>query len=146
MAFYILKKLILPELVIIKIFFQVLNAQKFKRFMIYVHAKGMIVDDEYVIVGSANINQRSMAGTKDTEIAMGAYQPHHTWAARKKQPHGQVCIAFLVRDFLFFQTFHFVALEDVTENSENDVFHIRCLPPQTPPKKKNKKALFFSFI
>ncbi|KAE8010687.1 hypothetical protein FH972_007033 [Carpinus fangiana] len=69
---------------------EVSSLQKFKRFMIYVHAKGMIVDDEYVIVGSANINQRSMAGTKDTEIAMGAYQPHHTWAARNKQPHGQV--------------------------------------------------------
>ncbi|KAL8134788.1 phospholipase D delta [Apium graveolens] len=68
---------------------QVSSAHKFQRFMIYVHAKGMIVDDEYVIVGSANINQRSLAGTKDTEIAMGAYQPHHTWAA-KKHPRGQV--------------------------------------------------------
>ncbi|XP_076915381.1 phospholipase D delta-like [Bidens hawaiensis] len=66
------------------------DSQKFKRFMIYVHAKGMIVDDEYVIVGSANINQRSMAGSKDTEIAMGSYQPHHTWAAKKQHPHGQV--------------------------------------------------------
>lgn len=62
--------------------------------MIYVHAKGMIVDDEYVIVGSANINQRSMAGTKDTEIAMGAYQPHHTWAEKRKHPCGQVCDMF----------------------------------------------------
>ncbi|KAK7382217.1 hypothetical protein VNO80_00983 [Phaseolus coccineus] len=26
-----------------------------------VHAKGMIIDDEYVIIGSANINQRAMA-------------------------------------------------------------------------------------
>ncbi|KAM4118522.1 hypothetical protein ACB094_02G209800 [Castanea mollissima] len=69
---------------------KVSDAQKFKRFMIYVHAKGMIVDDEYVIVGSANINQRSMAGTKDTEIAMGAYQPHHSWTSRKKHPCGQV--------------------------------------------------------
>jgi len=59
--------------------------------MIYVHAKGMIVDDEYVLVGSANINQRSLAGTKDTEIAMGAYQPYHTWAERKRHPRGQVC-------------------------------------------------------
>ncbi|KAE8685423.1 Phospholipase D delta [Hibiscus syriacus] len=65
------------------------DSAKFGRFMIYVHAKGMIVDDEYVIVGSANINQRSMAGTKDTEIAMGAYQPHYTWA-KKKYPRGQV--------------------------------------------------------
>ncbi|KAK9990078.1 hypothetical protein SO802_025063 [Lithocarpus litseifolius] len=69
---------------------KVSDTQKFKRFMIYVHAKGMIVDDEYVIVGSANINDKSMAGTKDTEIAMGAYQPHHSWASRKKHPRGQV--------------------------------------------------------
>ncbi|KAF5735908.1 phospholipase D delta-like [Tripterygium wilfordii] len=63
---------------------------KSQRFMIYVHAKGMVVDDEYLIVGSANINQRSMAGTKDTEIAMGAYQPHHTWSERKRHPRGQI--------------------------------------------------------
>lgn len=79
---------------------QVSASQKFQRFMIYVHAKGMIVDDEYVILGSANINQRSMAGSRDTEIAMGAYQPHYTWGEKKKHllgkkekkhPHGQVC-------------------------------------------------------
>ncbi|XP_051127054.1 phospholipase D delta-like [Andrographis paniculata] len=69
---------------------KVSDSQKFQRFMIYVHAKGMVVDDEYVIIGSANINQRSMAGTKDTEIAMGAYQPHHTWAKEGRHPHGQV--------------------------------------------------------
>ncbi|KAI3693582.1 hypothetical protein L1987_76529 [Smallanthus sonchifolius] len=51
-----------------------------RRFMIHVNSKGMVVDDEFVILGSANINQRSLEGTRDTEIAMGAYQPHHTWA------------------------------------------------------------------
>lgn len=60
--------------------------------MIYVHSKGMIVDDEYVILGSANINQRSLEGTRDTEIAMGAYQPHHTWARKQSNPHGQVIL------------------------------------------------------
>ncbi|KAI3784546.1 hypothetical protein L1987_43646 [Smallanthus sonchifolius] len=69
---------------------KVSDSQKFNRFMIYVHAKGMIVDDEYVIMGSANINQRSLAGSKDTEIAMGSYQPHHTWAAKGGHPHGQI--------------------------------------------------------
>ncbi|XP_058086956.1 phospholipase D beta 1-like [Magnolia sinica] len=64
--------------------------QKNRRFMIYVHSKGMIVDDEYVILGSANINQRSLEGTRDTEIAMGAYQPHQTWARRQSRPHGQI--------------------------------------------------------
>nr|XP_011463801.1 PREDICTED: phospholipase D beta 1-like [Fragaria vesca subsp. vesca] len=64
--------------------------RKNRRFMIYVHSKGMIVDDEYVIIGSANINQRSMEGTRDTEIAMGAYQPHHTWARKPSRPRGKV--------------------------------------------------------
>ncbi|CAI9274333.1 unnamed protein product [Lactuca saligna] len=65
-------------------------SRKSRRFMIYVHSKGMIVDDEYVILGSANINQRSLEGSRDTEIAMGAYQPYHTWAHRRSSPHGQV--------------------------------------------------------
>ncbi|KAI3501206.1 hypothetical protein L1887_29069 [Cichorium endivia] len=61
-----------------------------RRFMIHVNSKGMIVDDEFVILGSANINQRSLEGTRDTEIAMGAYQPHHTWARKGSSPSGQV--------------------------------------------------------
>lgn len=35
------------------------------------------MDDEYVIVGSANLNQRSLAGDRDSEIAHGSYQPAH---------------------------------------------------------------------
>ncbi|KAJ3687411.1 hypothetical protein LUZ61_016575 [Rhynchospora tenuis] len=66
------------------------NARKNRRFMIYVHSKGMIVDDEYVIIGSANINQRSLEGTRDTEIAMGAYQPQYTWARKQYAPRGQI--------------------------------------------------------
>ncbi len=34
-----------------------------------------MVDDEYIIVGSANINQRSQDGARDTELAMGSFQP-----------------------------------------------------------------------
>ncbi|PNY09688.1 phospholipase D alpha 1-like protein [Trifolium pratense] len=64
------------------------RAQQARRFMIYVHTKMMIVDDEYIIVGSANINQRSMDGSRDSEIAMGAYQPHHL--ATRKPARGQV--------------------------------------------------------
>ncbi|XP_031285350.1 phospholipase D beta 2-like [Pistacia vera] len=65
-------------------------SRKSRRFMIYVHSKGMIVDDEYVLLGSANINQRSMEGTRDTEIAMGAYQPRYTWARKLSNPYGQI--------------------------------------------------------
>ena len=58
--------------------------------MIYVHSKGMIVDDEYLVMGSANINQRSMDGCRDTEIAIGAYQPCYSWEKKEEPPKGQV--------------------------------------------------------
>ncbi|CAO3645654.1 unnamed protein product [Cunninghamella echinulata] len=35
---------------------------------VYIHAKTMIVDDSTVVIGSANINERSMLGTRDSEI------------------------------------------------------------------------------
>jgi len=37
---------------------------------IYVHAKLIIIDDRTVIVGSANINDRSMIGVRDSEIGV----------------------------------------------------------------------------
>lgn len=38
--------------------------------IIYIHAKLMIVDDRYLILGSANINDRSMLGSRDHEIGL----------------------------------------------------------------------------
>jgi len=52
------------------------NARKSLSFMIYIHSKMAIFDDEYIIIGSANINMRSMDGNRDTEMAFGAYQPN----------------------------------------------------------------------
>uniref|UniRef100_A0A6V7QQM1 phospholipase D n=1 Tax=Ananas comosus var. bracteatus TaxID=296719 RepID=A0A6V7QQM1_ANACO len=66
-----------------------IRAQQARRFMIYVHAKMMIVDDEYIIVGSANINERSMNGARDSEIAMGGYQPHYL-TTRQQPARGQI--------------------------------------------------------
>ncbi len=38
--------------------------------MVYVHSKLMIIDDVAAIIGSANINDRSMQGSRDSEIAV----------------------------------------------------------------------------
>ncbi|KAF6175330.1 hypothetical protein GIB67_021835 [Kingdonia uniflora] len=63
------------------------NAQEHRRFMIYVHSKLMIVDDMYIIIGSANVNQRSMDGKRDTEIAIGCYQPRYS---TNKESNGDI--------------------------------------------------------
>ncbi len=38
--------------------------------LIYIHSKLLIVDDEKVLMGSANINDRSMTGVRDSEFAV----------------------------------------------------------------------------
>ena len=48
---------------------------------------------QYIIIGSANINQRSMDGSRDTELAMGAFQPNHCVGNKNtvgNYPKGQV--------------------------------------------------------
>jgi hypothetical protein len=79
-----------------------------RRHPIYQHAKLFLSDDEVLVTGSANLNERSMAGVRDTEMAIGAFQPRHTLAkarcdadaggegggntpaARPPLPHGEV--------------------------------------------------------
>lgn len=37
---------------------------------VYIHSKLMIIDDEKVLIGSANINDRSMLGSRDSEVGV----------------------------------------------------------------------------
>lgn len=46
---------------------------------IYVHSKLMIVDDRYVLVGSANINDRSLQGDRDSELAVLISDTAHSY-------------------------------------------------------------------
>lgn len=50
---------------------------KTRRHQIYIHSKMMIVDDEVALIGTANINQRSMDGCRDTEIMMATWHPNY---------------------------------------------------------------------
>lgn len=54
---------------------------------IYVHCKLMIVDDRVVIVGSANINDRSMLGLRDSEVAIHIEDTAHLNSKMAGQPH-----------------------------------------------------------
>jgi phospholipase D1/2 len=38
--------------------------------IVYIHSKVMIVDDRVALIGSANINDRSLMGDRDSEIAI----------------------------------------------------------------------------
>ena len=51
---------------------------KMNSYMIYVHSKMIIVDDEYIVFGSGNLNERSLAGDRDSEMNLAAYQNKST--------------------------------------------------------------------
>lgn len=93
--------------------------RKTLRFPINVNSKIMIVDDIYILVGSANINQRSMAGTRDTEMSVGCWQKDFT----EKNPHGDVHIfrmSLWAEHFRFTCTdFHFPGSEECLNKVKN---------------------------
>ena len=44
------------------------------RFLIYLHSKMAITDDARIVIGSANFNERSLSGCRDTEANIAASQ------------------------------------------------------------------------
>ncbi|KAI4180087.1 MAG: hypothetical protein L6R41_007470 [Letrouitia leprolyta] len=54
---------------------------------LYIHAKCMIVDDRVAIIGSANINERSMLGSRDSECAAVVRDTDMIWSTMNEQPY-----------------------------------------------------------
>ncbi|MFV8755135.1 phospholipase D-like domain-containing protein [Nannocystaceae bacterium ST9] len=80
------------------------------RYMIYVHSKLMIVDDRYVLFGSANLNERSLAGDRDLEIGCAM------WPSRGAEDTCQNQVKAF-RQALW--TEHFTGLPTGWENAES---------------------------
>ena len=54
---------------------------------LYIHAKCMIVDDRIAIIGSANINERSMLGSRDSECAAVVRDTDMQWSTMNGEPY-----------------------------------------------------------
>ena len=54
---------------------------------LYIHAKCMIVDDRIAIIGSANINERSMLGNRDSEVAAVIRDTDMIWSTMNGDPY-----------------------------------------------------------
>ncbi|EXJ95576.1 phospholipase D [Capronia coronata CBS 617.96] len=54
---------------------------------LYIHAKCMVVDDRAVIIGSANINERSMLGNRDSECAAVVRDTDMVWSRMNGKPY-----------------------------------------------------------
>lgn len=54
---------------------------------LYIHAKTIIVDDRIALIGSANINERSMLGTRDSECAAIVRDTDMIWSTMAGNPY-----------------------------------------------------------
>jgi phospholipase D1/2 len=54
---------------------------------LYIHAKCMVVDDRVAIIGSANINERSMLGSRDSECAAIVRDTKMKWSTMAGKPY-----------------------------------------------------------
>lgn len=54
---------------------------------LYIHAKTIIVDDRIALIGSANINERSMLGSRDSEIAAIVRDTDMIWSKMAGQDY-----------------------------------------------------------
>lgn len=69
--------------------------------LIYVHSKLMIVDDVLVICGSANINDRSLSGKRDSELALIIEDTNFEDSIMDGQPYRAGLYASSLRKHLF---------------------------------------------
>ncbi|CAB4388903.1 unnamed protein product [Rhizophagus irregularis] len=75
--------------------------QNFVTEEVYIHSKLMIVDDRFVICGSANINDRSQVGNRDSEIAIVIEDKKHVKSRMNGLEYQASKFAYTLRSSLF---------------------------------------------
>ncbi|KAG2237483.1 hypothetical protein INT48_005516 [Thamnidium elegans] len=85
---------------------------------VYIHSKLMIVDDKTVICGSANLNDRSQLGNRDSEIAVVIEDTDLVDSRMNGQPYKATRYALTLRMQLFKEHLGLLNCGNHTENNE----------------------------
>ncbi|KAG5366147.1 Phospholipase D1 [Yarrowia sp. B02] len=95
---------------------------------LYIHAKAMVVDDRIAIIGSANINERSQRGTRDSEVAAIVRDTHTVDSVMAGRP-------YKVGHFA-----HTLRLQLMREHLGVDVDHVEFIERKAELLEKHKRA------
>jgi phospholipase D1/2 len=93
---------------------------------LYVHSKVLIADDRVVICGSANLNDRSMKGTRDSEICLWIEDLETVSSTMNGKPYQARKFAATMRRYLFRKHLGLLSPMDMQKPDSN--FH----PAPTP--------------
>eukprot|EP00249_Psilotum_nudum_P019640 c27353_g1_i1 orf=427-3258(+) len=99
---------------------------------IYVHSKVMIVDDRTVLLGSANINDRSLLGSRDSEVAVvveddefvDSYMNYKPWKAGKFAHSLRTCL--WAEHLGLHQSEMDLVMDPVSETTYKDIWMMRA--------------------
>ncbi|KAH9971268.1 phospholipase D [Russula compacta] len=94
----------------------------------YIHTKLMIVDDRRVIMGSANLNDRSQRGDGDSEIALVVEDEDRIPSQMDGHPYSAARFAASLRRRLFRQHVGLIPPQNVTSRHENVTSFMRAAP------------------
>ncbi|KAI0295612.1 phospholipase D/nuclease [Multifurca ochricompacta] len=94
----------------------------------YIHTKLMIVDDRRVIMGSANLNDRSQKGDGDSEIALVVEDDDYIPSKMDGRPYRAARFAASLRRKLFRQYMGLIPPQRVSSRSEHVTSFMRPAP------------------
>ncbi|KAL2187027.1 phospholipase D [Thermothelomyces heterothallicus CBS 203.75] len=122
---------------------------------LYIHAKCIIVDDRVALIGSANINERSMLGSRDSEAAAIVRDTDLIWSTMAGRPYQVGRFAHtlrlrLMREHLGLDVDEILEEErqadlDRQEQFEAEMDEMYSEGPELPPMEetsKNRRASF----
>ncbi|KAJ7187275.1 phospholipase D [Mycena filopes] len=95
--------------------------------LLYIHTKLMIVDDRRVIMGSANLNDRSQKGDGDSEIALVVEDDDMVDSTMNGEPYQVARFATSLRRKLFREHLGLIEPQLPTKQEQADSF-MRCAP------------------
>ncbi|KAG6884869.1 hypothetical protein C0992_005680 [Termitomyces sp. T32_za158] len=96
--------------------------------LLYIHSKVMIVDDDKVIMGSANINDRSQKGDGDSEICLVVEDNEKIDSFMDGQPYRAGRFAATLRRKLFREHLGLIAPQTVTNGDSRVTSFMRPAP------------------
>ena len=90
--------------------------------LIYIHSKLLIIDDEKVLIGSANINDRSMLGTRDSEFAVIMEEEKNYKSIMDNKPFYGSNYAISLRKALFAEHLNLDIKDNILDDPLNERF------------------------
>ncbi|KAL5521881.1 hypothetical protein ACEPAF_1725 [Sanghuangporus sanghuang] len=99
--------------------------------LLYIHSKVMIVDDRRVIMGSANINDRSQKGDGDSEIALVVEDNDTIETTMDGKPYMAARFAATLRRYLFREHLGLIPPQNCESREAEVTSHMRPAPVPT---------------